>query len=197
MAKHYWMPGEICSHSLVHTLRLSQQSTVMKDRFSIRLDVKSRRKFLSQLLVSGESAFWQLKSAPSFSAWFWGPQEAVDLTRCKRKPLSTRAAVSQSCWAWPCLISELAWPLAGRANCGYQDRVGGVLYAPRVSKCQEFLKPKQLSNKNDKSHKMQLSHLSPTSRIGTMSQQNFLVEQLGAAPGLGHSRQQKTVLSLF
>lgn len=63
---------------------------------------------------------------------------------------------------------------------------------------QEFLTPKQLSKENDKSHEMQLSHLPPTPRIGTMSQQNFLVEQLGAAPCLGYSRQQKTVLlSLF
>lgn len=93
------------------------------------------------------------------------------------------------------LASSQSWHdlLQGGQMVVYQDRVGGVVYAPRVSKCQEFLKPKQLSNKNDKHHEMQLPHLPPTCSVGARSQQNFLAGQPGAAPCLG----QNTVLSLL
>lgn len=58
-----------------------------------------------------------------------------------------------------------------------------------ITQCQEFLKPKQLSSKNDKHHKMPLPHLPPTSSVGTMSQQSSLAEQPGTALCRGHSGQ--------
>lgn len=166
---HYQMP-EVCSHSLVYTDRLSQQCMWLRILFAFNILIRSRKKFLFLLPVSGESAFLHLK--PVITAWFWGPHKAVSLTTCKRKPFKYQSR------SHPGLLS-MALPHLRVGMTSYRK---DKWWLPRqsgwgiVTQCHEFLKPKQLSNKNDTHHKMQLPHLPPTSSVGTMSQQSSLAE---------------------